>query len=83
MAEYQILYWRDMPAQIRVFVNGRPKSFQLPERFQQAIDRVAMEEGIVNSDAYLDQWVWSDKQAREGDPEAVAKLLIEELTADE
>ena len=41
---YQVLYWREIPAQIRVYANSRPKSYQLPERFQLKIDRIAMEE---------------------------------------
>lgn len=79
MADYQILYWRDMPAQIRVFKDGRPRSYKLPERFQIAIDQVAMEENLVNTDAYLDQWEWSGKMTREGTPEEVAHAVIREL----
>ena len=79
MAEYQILYWRDMPAQIRVYENGRPRSHQLPERFQLAIDSVAMEEGLVNTDAYLEQWEWSERMSREGGADEVAEQVIREL----
>ena len=79
---YQVLYWREIPAQIRVYVNSRPKSYQLPERFQLKIDRIAMEEGLANSDAYLEQWRWTDKATREGEPEKVAQQLIEELSSD-
>ena len=79
MADYQILYWRDMPAQIRVFGDGRPKSYKLSERFQVAIDKVAMDEGLVNSDEYLEQWVWSDRKSREGSAEEVAAQVIEEI----
>ncbi len=79
MAEYQILYWRDIPAQIRVYENGRPRSHQLPERFQLAIDSVAMEEGLVNTDAYLEQWEWSEKMSREGSTDEVAEQVIREL----
>ena len=79
MAEYQILYWRDLPAQIRVYENGRPRSHKLPDRFQQEIDRVAMAEGLVNTDAYLELWAWSDRMTREGSADEVAKQVIQEL----
>ncbi len=79
MAEYQILYWRDLPAQIRVYENGRPRSHKLPDRFQQEIDRVAMAEGLVNTDAYLELWAWSDRMNREGSADEVAKQVIQEL----
>ena len=80
MAEYQVLYWREIPAQIRVYANGRPTSHKLPDRFQEEIDRVAMQEGLVNSEAYLDQWTWTEKMNRPGDPREVAEQVIRELS---
>lgn len=80
MAEYQILYWRDIPAQIRVFGDRRPKSYKLPERFQVEIDRAAMAEGLAGTDEYLDQWKWSERHSREGDPDEVAEAVITELS---
>jgi hypothetical protein len=82
MATYQILYWKDIPAQIRVFKGRRPISRQMPNRFQVAIDRVAMKEGLASSEAYLDQWEWSEKRERPGDPETVLDALMEELEAE-
>ena len=43
-----------------------------------AIDRIAMQEGLVGSDAYLDQWHWSAKQERAGTPEDVLQALLRE-----
>ena len=34
MAEYQVLYWRNIPAQVRVYEGKRPLSRELPENFQ-------------------------------------------------
>ncbi|MEE2754030.1 MAG: virulence factor [Candidatus Latescibacterota bacterium] len=81
LTEYQILYWRDLPAQIRVYQNGRPISHKLPERFQEEIDRVAMVEGLANTDAYLKQWAWSEKMTRNGAPAEVAEEVVRELDA--
>ena len=82
MAAYQILYWRDIPAQVRVFDGRRPLTEQLPDRFQQHIDRIAMREGLVDSDEYLDQWQWTEKRDREGSPEELLEALIEELVTE-
>lgn len=78
MIQYQVLYWRDIPAQIKLFAGRRPSAHALPARFQLAIDRIAMQEGLVGTDAYLDQWHWSAKQERTGDPEAVLQTILRE-----
>jgi len=79
MAVYQVLYWKDIPAQIRVYEGKRPKAFQLSDWFQKEIDRVAMQEGLVGTDDYLNAWVWSEKMEREGEVEDVAQSLLAEL----
>ena len=79
MAIYQILYWKDIPAQVRVYQGKRPISGRLPDRFQEEIDRIAMEEDLASSDDYLDQWQWSEKQERPGDAEEVLNALLQEL----
>ncbi|MFT5365719.1 MAG: hypothetical protein ACI8V2_000660 [Candidatus Latescibacterota bacterium] len=82
MAVYQVLYWQDIPAQIRVYDGKRPKAYEMPELFQQEIDRVAMKEGLAGTDDYLDAWEWSDKIEREGDVEEVASAVLAELEHD-
>jgi hypothetical protein len=80
MVKYQILYWKHVPSQVRVFEEGnRPVSRQMPERFQLEIDRIAMEEGLAGSDDYLNQWRWTSKKDRDGSAEEVAEALIREL----
>lgn len=82
MAQYQILYWKNLPAQIKVFEQGkRPLSKQLPAKFQEEIDRVAMREGLTGTDAYLEQWNWSEKQDMPGTAEEVAEALLAQLTS--
>ena len=78
MIQYQVLYWRAIPVQIKLFAGRRPSSHTLPGRFQLAIDRIAMQEGLVGTDAYLDQWHWSAKQERAGTPEDVLQTLLRE-----
>jgi Virulence factor len=79
MAQYQILYWRDIPAQIKVFEGSKPISRPLPDSFQQAIDRVAMAEGLIGSDEYLNEWHWSPKMERPGAAEEIINALMREI----
>lgn len=76
---YQIIYWRDIPAQVKVRAGRMRVSRPLPDRFEQAIDRAAMHAGAINSDDYLAEWRRSDWLEREGEPEAVAEALVAEL----
>ncbi len=55
-----------------------PESYQLPEHFQTWIDRIAMQDGVTGTDAYLELWQWSKKQTREGQSEAVLEALLRE-----
>lgn len=79
MPRYQILYWRDLPAQVRVYDGRRPVARALPERFQQEIDRAAMAEGVTGTDAYLDHWQWSECRERAGSVSEVLDSLVREL----
>ena len=56
MADVTIVYWRDIPAQIIVGKGRRGVKKQLPERFEQAIDRCAMKIGARDGDAYMAEW---------------------------
>ena len=80
MANYRVMSWHGIPSQVTVSdETGTTVRKQLPPLFQQEIDRVAMAEGLIESDAYLDDWQWSDEAAREGSAADVADALVEEL----
>ena len=79
--KYQIIYWRDIPAQVKVRAGRTRVSRPLPVRFEQAIDRAAMHSGAINSDDYLAEWRRSEWQEREGEPEDVADTLVSEIDA--
>ena len=82
MAKYQILYWKDIPAQVKAYDGVRPVSRQLPERYQLEIDRLAMEQGLAGSDEYLNQWHWTSKLDRPGTPADVLESISQELIAE-
>ncbi len=80
MARYQVLYWKDIPTQVRVFPEtGRPISRQLPERFQMEIDARAMREGLAGSDDYLEHWRWTEKKERDLPAEELLETILREL----
>jgi Virulence factor len=80
MARYQILYWQDVPSVLQAFGDdGTPVKRQLPDWFQQEIDRRAMEQGLIGSDEYLEQWRWGDPEERPGTADEVLDALEREL----
>lgn len=72
MPDVTIVYWRDIPAQVIVGKGRRGAKRQLPERFEQAIDRAAMKVGAAGTDDYLAEWRKAAPYAVDGDPEEVA-----------
>ena len=81
MTRFQILYWQDVPSLVKVFAaDGSAVSHQLPDWFQQEIDRRAMDQGLIGSDAYLQHWEWRDTQPREGSLHDALDAVETELT---
>jgi len=82
MASYQILYWYDIPVQVRARDDDSRFSKPMPERFQVAIDNAAMEAGLTGNDAYTELFKWNDSQEREGSAQEVAEAVAAELDAE-
>ena len=72
MPDVTIVYWRDIPAQVIVGKGRRAAKVQLPERFEQAIDRCAMRVGARDTDAYLAEWRKSEPRPMAGEAEEIA-----------
>jgi hypothetical protein len=81
MATYQILYWHDIPVQVRAKDSGGRAGAQLPERFQEAIDQAAMAAGLTGSDDYTAAFRWGEQQERAGAAREVADTVAAELDA--
>jgi hypothetical protein len=80
VARYRILSWQEIPSVLKASGDdGVEVSRQLPDVFQQEIDAQAMRQGLVGSDAYLEQWSWSEPQERPGEPAKVLDELAAEL----
>jgi hypothetical protein len=76
------VYWRDIPAQVIVGKGRRGAKAPLPERFEQAIDRVAMRIGAKDADAYLAEWRKVEIGERDGDPAEIAATEAARLDAE-
>jgi hypothetical protein len=80
MASYRVMSWRGIPSQVKATDDtGASVSQMMPGFFQQEIDRVAMAEGLADSDEYLEAWTWSDEATREGSAQEVAEAVAEEV----
>jgi hypothetical protein len=76
-----IIYWRDIPAQVIVGKGRGASKVQLPERFEQAIDRCAMKVGAKGDDAYLADWRKVASGEIDGDPAEIASAEAARLEA--
>ena len=81
MATYKVLYWQEIPSQIKAEDESDDVTVQLPDRFQERIDLMAARRGLQDSDAYLAEWKWSEEEERAGSAEEVAEAVRAELEA--
>ena len=81
MATYRVLYWQEVPSQIRVEDDEGDVSVELPQRFMVRIDALAAQRGLSGADDYLAQWRWSDEEERDGTAQEVADAVLAELEA--
>jgi len=83
MATYRVLAWRGIPTSVKAHDDaGRRVSRTMPDWFGQEVDRVAMRDGIIGSDAYLEAFVWSEEVVAPGSAEDVADDAVARLIAD-
>ena len=81
MATYKILYWQEIPAQIKAEDDADDVTVELPAKFMERIDRLAAQRGLQASDNYLAQWQWSEEEERAGSAREVAEAVRAELEA--
>lgn len=82
MATYKILYWQEVPSQIRAEDDaGDEVTVAMPQKFLVRIDVLAAERGLEGADDYLAQWRWRDEETREGTAAEVAEAVASELEA--
>ena len=82
MATYKILYWQEVPTQIKAEDALDDVTVQLDGRWMERIDRLAGERGLQGADDYLAQWRWSAEEDRPGSAQEVAEAVKAELEAE-
>jgi len=81
VATYRILYWQEIPTQIRAEDGLDETTVMLDGRFMQYVDILAAKRGLQAEDDYLAQWKWSEPEGREGSASDVAEAVRAELEA--
>ena len=81
MATYKVLYWQEIPTQIKVEDDMDDVTVMLDDKFMQQVDILAAKRGLQSSDDYLAQWKWTEEEEREGSAQEVAEAVKAELEA--
>ncbi|SPE20173.1 conserved hypothetical protein [Candidatus Sulfotelmatomonas gaucii] len=81
MATYKILYWQQIPTQIKAEDESDDVTVMLDEKFMKYIDAVATKLGLHSADDYLAHWRWGEEEERDGSAREVAEALKAELEA--
>jgi hypothetical protein len=81
-SKYQIIYWRDIPAQVKARSGAVRSAREFSPRFQEAIDTAAMVSGAAGTDEYLSAWRTSEWQSAEGDVEQLLDHIVSRLESE-
>jgi Virulence factor len=79
MATYRVLYWQEIPTQIRAEDDDEDVTVMLDGKFMLQVDILAAKRGLQAADDYLAQWKWSEEEEREGSAREVAEAVKAEL----
>ncbi|HUZ06164.1 MAG TPA: virulence factor [Candidatus Paceibacterota bacterium] len=78
-SKFQILYWQDIPSEVKAWDDFDEIKTSLPARFADRIDASAQRQGLISQDTYSAQLRWSEVSERPGSPREVADAVIKEL----
>jgi hypothetical protein len=81
MATYKVLYWQEVPTQIRAEDDDGDVTLMLDGKFMLQVDILAAKRGLQAADDYLAQWKWGEEEEREGSAREVAEAVKLELEA--
>lgn len=83
MATYRVLYWQEIPAQVKAEDDADEVNPPLDPSFAARIDAQATRRGLSGADEYLAQWHWGEEQECDGTAEEVAHAVRTRLEAGE
>ncbi|MFN2103444.1 MAG: virulence factor [Candidatus Promineifilaceae bacterium] len=82
MTRYQIIYWRDIPVQVKVRDGGARLSRPLSPRFQKTVYRAAYRARAINGSEYIQEWRPSDWVELDKGAQEVMTTVSAELESD-
>ena len=77
MAKMRIMYWKEIPVQIQAADETGEISKPLHPRFQEGVDALAMFDGSLGKDDYLEAWKWGPYYDFEGDAQQAASTTAQ------
>jgi 5-methyltetrahydrofolate--homocysteine methyltransferase len=80
-SKFQILFWQDIPSEVKAWDDFDEVKISLPEKFAARIDAAAQKQGLISQDAYSAHLRWSAEAERAGSPREVAEAMRKELEA--
>jgi 5-methyltetrahydrofolate--homocysteine methyltransferase len=80
-SKYQVLYWQELPSEIKAWDDFDEVKVSLPTRFAEMIDAAAQKQGFTSGDAYMTHLRWGEETIRTGAPDEVAEAVKKELEA--
>ena len=79
MTKARILYWKEIPVQFQVKDAQQTLSVPLDPKFQAAVDAIAMFDGSITSEEYLNSWGWGDWEEYDETVSEVAKCISKQF----
>lgn len=80
-SKFQILYWQDIPSEVKAWDDFDEIKISLPTKFAERIDAAAQKQGFIQADSYLAHLRWSEEAERAGTPREAAEAVKRELEA--
>ncbi len=77
MAKVKVMYWKEIPVQIKAEDEWGEVSIMLDDRFQQGVDSVSMLDGGTSSEDYMMGWQWGPPVNVLGDARDSAQEMAE------
>jgi hypothetical protein len=81
MTKYKVLYWQEIPTQIKAEDDMDDVTVALDDKFMKQVDLLAAKRDLQSADDYLAQWKWTEEEEREGAAQEVADAVKAELEA--
>ncbi len=75
MAKVRMMYWKEVPVQVKAEDESDTVSLPLEDRFQQGADAISMFDGSAGSDEYLMAWNWGEYMEFDGSAQQAAETL--------